>query len=94
MSNTPRMDAIFLKYARKEITATQTREECDKIERELAEARAEIERKDKLIEQMRVALAWLYQWTKNEIEHFDANTPDDEIIKDVEAALSAAEMGK
>ena len=63
----------------------------EQSESELAEARAEIGRKDKLIEQMRVALLWLYRWVKAEAEHFQANTPDDEIIKEVEAALSATE---
>lgn len=63
----------------------------EQSESELVEARAEIGRKDKLIEQMRVALLWLYRWVKAEAEHFQANTPDDEIIKEVEAALSAAE---
>ena len=63
-------------------------------ESELVEARDEIGRKDKLIEQMRVALLWLYRWVKAEAEHFQANTPDDEIIKEVEAALLAAERGK
>ena len=50
--------------------------------------------KDKLIEQMRSALAWLYNWTKAEIEHFGACPPDDEIIRDTEAALEAAERGE
>lgn len=43
-SKTPRMDEIAQKWARKEITTAQMREECDKIEAELADARAEIER--------------------------------------------------
>lgn len=63
----------------------------EQSESELVEARAEIGRKDKLLEQMRVALLWLYRWVKAEAEHFQANTPDDEIIKEVEAALSATE---
>lgn len=55
------------------------------------QGQAEIERKDKLIEQVRSALAWLYNWTKAEIEYFNACPPDDEIIRDTEAALEAAE---
>jgi len=58
------------------------------------QGQAEIKRKDALIEQMRVALLWLYRWVKAEAEHFQANTPDDEIIKEVEAALSATERGE
>jgi len=36
---------------------------------------------------LRTALAALWQWTKAEVEHFEANTPDDFIVDIVENAL-------
>ena len=69
------------------------------LETELAEARAEIERKNKLIEQMREAL----QWYKEQVSSCNRNgdvgeLARDRLAKDVgkraEAALSAAERGE
>ncbi len=93
----------------------RTKENEAEHEKQLKEARAEIENKkeimyewlkehaykinhadkaiadrDKLIEQMREALKSLYSWVKAEAEHFGANTPDDDMIKLVEAAIQPA----
>lgn len=95
-------------FEQSESELIDARAEIERIEKENAELRAdnkqigsdklmltiEAQERGRLIEQMRVALAWLYQWTKNEVEHFGAAAPDDEIVKDVEAALSAAERGE
>lgn len=77
-----------------DLTEDEKNSDRNEADRFLSIFNAEIERKDKLIEQMRAALLWLYRWVKAEAEHFQANTPDDEIIKEVEAALSAAERGE
>lgn len=93
MSKTPRTDR-FIRIAKKEgwkdarfclevvDLLRQLETELSDKDRQLAEARAEVERKNKLIEQMREALrAWV-------------RTPDiplHEAIKATEAALEAAE---
>ena len=96
MSETPRTDE-HLRWRRDNgLVAVISREFARGLEIELAEARAEIERKDALIEQMREAL-------KGASAHFDRNyysvknDPDFEDLNDlwraIEAAL-AAERGE
>lgn len=107
MSKTPRTDK-FLKNTRslpsaewgekaREFMCQLETELADK-EKQLAEMRAEIERKDKLIEQMREAL----QWYKEQVSSCNRNgdvgeLARDRLAKDVgkraEAAL-APERGK
>jgi len=86
----------------------EAQEKCARLERENADLRTTVVMSDKrkwelikenaelkrLFEQMRVALLWLHRWVQAEAEHFQANTPDDDILKKVEAALEAAEGGK
>ena len=56
MSKTPRTDEHLRMKEENGHTVKVSSEFARQLERELAEARAEIERKDKLIEQMREAL--------------------------------------
>ena len=60
--------------------------ERDELKKQLAEARAEIERKDALIEQMRDALKHVRQYS---CSHMQRTTHDM-----IDAALSAAGRGK
>jgi cell division protein FtsB len=85
MSNTPRTDEIIKDFVSGNGEAASImllRQDVEQLETELAEMRAEIERKDKLIEQMREALrAWVRR----------PDIPLREAIKVTEAALEAAE---
>lgn len=76
---------------------------CDKCADEFAktEREQEVSRLKKLVKDchviagnleqernaIRTALKALWQWTKAEVEHFEANTPDDFIVALVENAL-------
>ena len=72
---------------------------CRRLEAELAEARAEIERKNKLIEQTREALAWVNDVSCSfpgfYFEHGEDSKGNEceSISECVRAALEAAERG-
>lgn len=85
MDKTPRTDEIIRDFVSGDGEAASImllRQDIEQLETELAEARAEIERKDKLIEQMREALR---AWVRT------PNIPLHEAIKITETALEAAE---
>ena len=70
----------------------------NQLETELADARAEIERKDKLIEQMREALSLILEGVIHDF-HYSCQLRDNCLCwgcqkKRVKAALSAAERGE
>ncbi len=94
MSKTPRTDEHILHHGNGNwhpsafVLASFARQ----IETELAEARAEIERKDKLIEQMREALEACAEF----IHYYDQehNIGDGKVLEQAIAALSAAERNE
>ncbi len=93
MNNTPRTDerefaAIELKPSSRVVYASFARQ----LETELVEARAEIGRKDKLLEQMREALEACAEF----IHYYDQehNIGDGKELEQAIAALSAAERGE
>jgi len=87
--------AEFQRLADEPPTLEEIAADLDKIEmleKELAEARAEIERKDKLIEQMREALQDAIDWIED--DRFDDDYISEQWYHDGKAALEVAERGK
>ncbi len=63
--------------------------------RELDESAAkQISELKSVISQAYAALSGLYSWTKTEAEHFEGNTPDDDMLIDINDALLNMEKFK
>ena len=103
MSKTPRTDVNEVEitgyamsprhYVRSDIARQLENELADK-DRQLAEARAEIERKDKLIEQLKLALKTLRKYPHTYKMTGRSSIVVDKDIEQCNAALSAVERGE